>query len=314
MEIIQVTSEPPYDSTPLTLVIGKFDGVHLGHQSVLQTAREMKGKSETLAVLSFSDHPLWILKKAPGYQQKLTPDQEKVRILKQFDVDRYYRVHFTEEYAKITANEFILEHLSKLNVKQIVVGEGFHFGKGGDGSANELIKLCSQINVSVTVVPEMREHGRKINSTHIRSLVKNGNMEAVQSLLGRPYTISGEVVHGEALGRTLGFPTINLGSTGSYVEPKPGVYLGTAKIHHEEEGNEIWNALISAGYRPTVNGQGYLVEAYLIDYAGDLYGKTVHVSFLRYMRGEIKFTGLDALIERMELDKKEAKVILGITG
>ncbi|WP_042463264.1 bifunctional riboflavin kinase/FAD synthetase [Neobacillus dielmonensis] len=312
MEIIEVTSKPPYDSTPLTLVIGKFDGVHLGHQAVLQTAKEMKGEGEALAVLGFSDHPLWILKKDPEYQSKLTPDQEKMRILTRFGVDRYYRVEFTEEYARITANEFVLEHLSRLNVKRIVVGEGFHFGKGGDGSVTELVNLCSKIKSSVTVVPEIKEHGRKISSTRIRSLVKNGKMEAVQGLLGRPYTITGEVIHGEALGRTLGFPTINLGGTESYIEPKPGVYLGTAEIHHEKEGNEIWNVLISAGYRPTVNGQGYLVEAYLIDYSGDLYGKTASVSFLRYMRGEIKFTGLDALIAQMELDKKEAKELLEI--
>ncbi|WP_251551602.1 bifunctional riboflavin kinase/FAD synthetase [Neobacillus muris] len=312
MEIIEVTKQPPYDTAPLTLVIGKFDGVHLGHQAILQTANEVKGEGESLAVFSFSDHPLWILRKDAEYQPKLTPGQEKMHILKQFDVSRYYRVQFTEEYAKITAGEFVLEHLSRLNVKRIVVGEGFRFGKGGDGSVEGLIELCSQIDVSVTVVPLMKEHGRKISSTHIRSLIKGGNMEAVQALLGRPYSITGEVVHGEALGRTLGFPTINLGGIESYVEPKTGVYLGAVEIHHEEGANEIWNVLISAGYRPTVNGQGYLVEAYLIDYAGDLYGKTVTVSFLRYMRGEIKFTGLDALIEQMEMDKKEAKALLGM--
>jgi len=311
MELIEITSKPPYDTTPLILVIGKFDGVHLGHQAILNTANNLRNQGETLAVLSFSDHPLWVIKKESEYQKKLTPDEEKIAILKGFGVRRYYRVNFTKEYADISSDEFILEHISQLNVKRIVVGEGFHFGKGGDSSVAELISLCEQIDVSVTIVPHIRENGMKISSSHIRSLVTSGKMEAVLSHLGRPYTITGEVVHGEALGRTLGFPTINLGSTESYVFPKPGVYLGTVEIHNDDE-NEFWNVIISAGYRPTVNGEGYLVEAYLIDYSGDLYGKTVSVSFIRYMREEIKFTGLDPLIEQMELDKIEAKKLLGL--
>jgi len=144
-------------------------------------------------------------------------------------------------------------------------------------------------------------------SSKIHSLVKEGKMEAVLALLGRPYLISGKVIHGQALGRTLGFPTINLDVSGSYVPPKPGVYIGSAEIHHKDGGNEVRNALISAGYRPTVNGKDYLIEAHLIDFNGDLYGKKVTVSFIHYLREEIKFPDLNSLITQMEKDKLDAK-------
>src|SRR3954468_8259916 len=145
-------------------------------------------------------------------------------------------------------------------------------------------------------------------SSKIHSLVKAGKMEAVLALLGRPYLISGKVIHGQALGRTLGFPTINLDVTESYVFPKPGVYIGTVEIHHKDGGNEVRYALISAGYRPTVNGEDYLIEAHLIDFNGDLYGKKVSVSFIHYLRAEIKFPDLNSLINQMEQDKLDAKI------
>lgn len=310
MEIIEVASKPPHDSKPLVLVIGKFDGIHKGHHAILQTARESMGDQDSLAVYSFSDHPLWILKQDPQYEKKLTPDTEKLEILKRYGVERYYRVNFTKAYAGITAKEFILEHISRLNAKRIVVGEGFHFGKGGDSSTSELKELCAQINVSVTVVPLIKEDDREISSSTIRSLVQDGNMEAAQARLGRPYTVTGNVIHGEALGRELGFPTINLGETDSYVTPKPGIYLGTVEIHDADVDSKYWDVLISAGYRPTVNGKGYLIEAHILDFSGDLYDKTVSVSFLHYMRDEIKFSGLDPLIKQMEADKAEARLMI----
>jgi riboflavin kinase / FMN adenylyltransferase len=153
-----------------------------------------------------------------------------------------------------------------------------------------------------------RKNEGDISSKKIHSLVKNGKMETVLALLGRPYLITGKVIHGQALGRTLGFPTINLDVTESYVSPKPGVYIGTAEIHHKEGGNEIQNALISAGYRPTVDGKDYLIEAHLIDFKGDLYGKKVSVSFIHYLREEIKFPDLNSLINQMEQDKLDAKI------
>lgn len=310
MEIIEIKEKPPQESTPLTLVIGKFDGVHKGHQYILQTARELT--VGTLAVMGFSEHPSWVLKQDPQFQKNITPEPEKLQLLEKYGVERYYRIHFTKEYANISAEEFVGEHLSRLNIKRIVVGEGFRFGNNGAGSAEDLIRLCEPQNIKVTVVPIVKSNGVKISSSTIRALVNEGLMEPIHSLLGRPFTITGTVIHGEKLGRTLGFPTINLGEIDEYVVPKPGVYLGSVGFHSASGSLEYWNTLISAGYRPTVNGQGYLIEAYLLNYSGDLYDKRVSVSFLHYMRGEIKFTDLDSLVKQMEQDKLDAKKLMGI--
>ncbi|MCM3127162.1 MULTISPECIES: riboflavin kinase [unclassified Paenibacillus] len=144
--------------------------------------------------------------------------------------------------------------------------------------------------------------------TAVRSLVKNGDMEKVIRLYGRPYTINGTVVHGDALGRTLGYPTINLGvDADHYVPPKPGIYLGTAGIFNGDKETQHYNALISAGYRPTVDGQSYSIEAYLIDYSGDLYDRKVSLQFLKFVREEIKFDNLDLLVRQMKLDEVYAR-------
>lgn len=311
MEFIEVTTRPLKDSKPLVLVIGKFDGIHIGHSELLIKAKEYANDA-ALAVMSFSAHPNWVLRQDVEFEKFLTPTQEKIKLLNNYGVERYYQIEFTKEFAKISAKEFVLDHLSRLNIKRVVIGEGFHFGKGREADTQGLIELCKMINVPVTVIPLVKENGRKMSSTVIRTLVQQGKMEAVQSLLGRPYKITGTVIHGEALGRTLGFPTINLGGIEQYVLPKPGIYIGSVEIDNGPHGKEHYYTLISAGYRPTVNGETYLVEAYLLDFSGDLYDKKVSVSFLRFLREEIKFSDLELLKKQMNLDELEAKTILGM--
>ncbi|MDR9854196.1 bifunctional riboflavin kinase/FAD synthetase [Paenibacillus sp. VCA1] len=310
MEVIDISSKPPVDSKPVVLMIGKFDGIHKGHQAILETALRLKGEGESLAVMSFSEHPLWVLKQDEAFKRKITPDGDKLHILKQYGVERYYRIRFSKEYAEVSAEEFVLEHLSNLNVKRIVVGEGFRFGHGQGGGKKELSELCSRIGAEVTVIPLVTENGAKISSAAIRSDISNGHVEAAAALLNRPYSVTGIVIHGQKLGRKLGFPTINMGGVDDYVFPKPGVYVGTAQIHGEPEGKDRYDVLISAGYRPTVDGEGYLIEAFLLDFSGDLYDRTVTIGFTHYLRGEIKFTGLDALIEQMKQDEANARKLL----
>lgn len=310
MKVIEVTTRPPADQEPIVLAIGKFDGIHKGHEAILQTAREHLETGETLAVFGFSDHPQWVLSQNPVWREKITPERDKIQLLKRYGVGRYYQVDFTKEYAKTTAEEFVHEHLSALNVKRIVIGEDFRFGRGGQAGAAELALSCRQLGVEVSVVPLVKENGKKISSTAIRQSIADGAMEAVHSMLGRPYTITGKVVHGEKMGRKLGFPTANLGELDRVVFPKPGVYLGSVGIYQDGMIDEYWDALISAGYRPAVNGDGYLVEANLLNFSGDLYGKTVAVSFLHFLREEQDFPDLDSLIEQMKQDQLHAENIL----
>ncbi|WP_077625145.1 bifunctional riboflavin kinase/FAD synthetase [Sediminibacillus massiliensis] len=314
METMEITSKPPIDTTPLVLVIGKFDGIHKGHQAVLRAAGEKVGNADKLAVMSFSEPPLWVLTGKTEYKHCITTEKDKIHLFQQFGVDRYYRISFTKDYAETTPEEFVFDHLARLNIKHIVIGEDFRFGKGGNAGAEELVRLCKDIKIDVSIVPLIKQNGEKISSKTIRQLIKQGLMEPANSLLGRPFTMTGKVVHGEKVGRRLGFPTINLGSDDSYVPPKPGVYLGTVCISDHQKYEQYWNVLISAGYRPTVNGNGYLVEGHLLNFSGDLYGKEAAVSFLRYMREEIKFTDLEALREQMEKDKRDAEKLLGMNS
>ncbi|MFX3635031.1 MAG: bifunctional riboflavin kinase/FAD synthetase [Candidatus Pristimantibacillus sp.] len=312
MEYFEVASIPPVDGAPIVLVIGKLDGVHRGHIELLQHAHQYKDGN--LAVMSFSEHPQWVLKGDPAYQQSLLPLEHKRTILENLGVTRLYNIQFTQEYAQTSAEEFVYKHLSQLNIKRLVVGEDFRFGKAGKADTDDLINLCEQIGIPVTVIPLVKVDGEAISRTMIRSLIKNGEVEAAQQLLGRPYCVKGHVVHGEALGRTLGFPTINLGGeVDQYVLPKPGIYVGVAEIHDEVKLGE-WNVLISAGYRPTVDGDSYLIEAYLLNFSGDLYGKKVTLSFLNFVRDELKFVDLDQLVEQMKLDEHHAREYFRMSG
>ncbi|MCA1012491.1 bifunctional riboflavin kinase/FAD synthetase [Halobacillus halophilus] len=312
MEIFEVTAHPPQNSEPVVLVIGKMDGMHLGHQHLLNEAKKLASSEDKIAVYGFSDHPKWVLKGDPEYASSLSSYQDKIRLLQGYGVDRYYHVHFTKEYAKTSPEEFVFEHLSQLNISHILVGEGFRFGKGRGSDAQGLTDICKEINVPVKIVPHLKMNGEKISSTRIRSLVQEGKMEAVQSMLGRPLEITGVVEKGEQLGRELGFPTLNLGDIKEYVEVKPAVYLGVVKLHREAP--EHYYTLISAGYRPTVNGDSYKVEAYVLDFSGDVYEQTVSVKFLRHLRDEVDFKGMDALVEEMKQDERYAREILGLSS
>ncbi|WP_407268574.1 riboflavin kinase [Radiobacillus sp. PE A8.2] len=290
MEIIHVTDKLAADTALLTLVVGEFDGVHKGHEVLLQTARNKTDQAhEKLAAVIFSRN-----------ENKLISDQDKLNRLKQYGVDRVYL------FDSKTTEAFMLEQVASLNIKRVVIGEK------QSANTKSLIDFCKQMNIDIIEISSVTENGKAISTSGIRKLIGEGFMEPVHVLLGRPFTLTGTVIHGEKVGRQLGFPTINLGGVDDFVQPKPGVYLGVAGIHEDDVITAYWHVLISAGYRPTVNGKGYLVEAHLLNFSGDLYGKTVSVSFLRYMRGEIKFTDLNALVQQMDQDKLDAQKLIGM--
>ncbi|WEG11047.1 riboflavin kinase [Pullulanibacillus sp. KACC 23026] len=308
MEVIELTPELKGDSESLVAVLGNFDGVHLGHEAILRSAKKLIGEKDHLAIIGFSS-----AHQESSHSNALTSFSEKLERLENLGVQKYYNSFLPEDGLADTAKKWVLECLAKLSIKQIIVGQSYRVEEMGMSSFKELVDLCRQVNIEVQVVPELTVNGHPIETSKIIRLVEEGKMEAVQTLMGRPFTVAGTVIHGEKLGRELGFPTINLGNVESYVTPKPGVYIGIVGIHDESQGiTDYWNTLISSGYRPTVNGKHYLIEAYLLNYSGDLYGKQVSVSFLSYMRGEIKFDGLEPLIEQMKQDKQEAETLFGL--
>lgn len=317
MDVIQVTGRPPVSNEQLVLAIGKFDGVHIGHQAILRTAQsELSGA--LLAVMSFWPHPAWVLGEKQGYDRALTPFTEKVKLLEAFGVDRMYSVQFSKDYAAIPAETFVYEHLKSLNLKRVVVGSDFSFGRGGKAGVSDLENMCRDLGVPVSVVNQVEENGVKVGSTQIRTHLAEGRVEAAQALLGRPYTVTGRVVHGNALGRQIGFPTANLAGIEDYVIPASGVYAVSVEIEEEspnsEQGARVqnWFGVLNAGTRPTVDGTEFRLEVHLFRFSGDLYGKSLRVSFLRRVRDEQKFDSVADLTSQIAKDVAKVESMLGI--
>ncbi|SIS58036.1 riboflavin kinase [Salimicrobium flavidum] len=208
----------------------------------------------------------------------LTPLYHKKELLESYGVDFYY---------VFSGNSDVRTGVETLQPAHVIMGEE-HSGIEGAENASTF----------------------SASSEEIKEMIEEGRVEAALAQLGRPYAIKATVAKGQALGRELGFPTINLGGSETYVDPAPGVYIGSVVIH--EDTPRQYYALISAGYRPTVKGTSYKVEAYILDFKEDIYGKNVTLSFLRHMRGEIDFDGLDALVDQMKQDEVEARRILGL--
>jgi riboflavin kinase/FMN adenylyltransferase len=313
MHVVDVEGLPPHSEEPQVLAIGKFDGIHIGHQAILATAKQYLDYQTKLGVMSFWPLPVWVLAQKPGYDRMLTPFPEKVRQLKAHGVQTLYHVHFSREYAATSAEEFVHRHLTRLNLRRVVVGFDFRFGKGGTANAGHLQELCRTVNIPVTVVDPIEENGVKVSSSQIREHLAHGRVEAAEALLGRPYCVEGTVVPGARLGRQIGFPTANLGDLDEYVLPGPGVYAVSVELADAEgSGRANWFGVMNAGYRPTVNGTDFRLEVHLLGFSGDLYGKRLRVSLLRRVRSEQKFASLEALQRQIVSDVAFAKQLLGI--
>ncbi|MCL6626462.1 bifunctional riboflavin kinase/FAD synthetase [Alicyclobacillus shizuokensis] len=319
MQVIDVKDRPPARDRACVMAIGKFDGVHIGHQAILQAARQAEPQAE-LAVYSLWPHPAWVLGGREEYRASLTPYAEKVRQMRALGVDVLYMVEFSRTYAKTSAETFVRDHLGPLRPCRVVVGSDFHFGQGGRADVEDLRRLCAELGVPVSVVDHVEENGLKVSSSHIREHLAYGRVEAAEALLGRPYRIEGRVVHGDARGRTIGFPTANLELLDEYVLPAPGVYAVSVEWDElEQERREHtrrrnWFGVLNAGYRPTVDGREFRLETHLFGVEQDLYDRILTVSFLRRVREERKFAGLEELREQIARDVAKVKDMLGVRG
>jgi riboflavin kinase/FMN adenylyltransferase len=317
MQVIDVKGKPPQSDEACVVAIGKFDGVHIGHQAIVQAARQAE-PGGLLAVFSLWPHPAWVLAGREEYRRSLTPNAEKARQLAALGVDRLYQVEFSREYAQTSAESFVFEHLARLRPRRVVVGADFHFGQGGRADVRDLERLCADIGVPVTVVEHVEENGVKVSSSQIREHLAHGRVEAAEALLGRPYRVQGRVVHGDARGRTIGFPTANLDLVDDYVLPAAGVYAVSVQWDEKQEATNgtgrarNWFGVLNAGVRPTVNGTDFRLEAHLFGVDEDLYGRLFTVSFLRRVRDERRFSGIDELRAQISRDVEQVKRMLGV--
>ena len=281
---------------PRRLAVGTFDGVHLGHRRVIDG-------SDT--VVTFEPHPVTVF--APQAAPRLlTTLERKAELIATLGVDELVVVPFDRELSDQGAREFIDEVLvAALGAERVAVGENFRFGHLAEGDA-ELLRVDERFETHVE--PLLEVDGEVVSSSHIRGLVLGGAVEYAGSLLGAPFALTGEVVHGDERGRDLGFPTANLVPPGGFVVPGHGVYAARARV---DGAAEQVVAAVNVGVRPQFQtGRGELIEAFLIDWEGDIYGRRLQIEFVKRLRGERRFPSVDALIDQMGRDVKAARALV----
>jgi riboflavin kinase / FMN adenylyltransferase len=290
---MKVTRLPEAAPRPRRVAIGTFDGVHLGHREVIAGAD---------TVLTFEPHPLSVIR-PEALPKLLMSFNVKRDIIAGLGVEELVIIPFDREFSGKSAEQFVEEVLvERLSAEYVAVGENFRFGKGARGDAEF---LSSRPEFETRVVPLVEVEGETVSSSRIRALVAAGEMDRAARCLGGPFLFEGEVVSGDRRGRTLGMPTANIVPDNALACPGHGVYAAWAHGHP---------AAVNVGVRPTFDtGRGLLVEAYLLDFSGDLYGQTLRIAFLEQLRGEKRFDSVDELVAQMRRDVDRTREIASAT-
>lgn len=290
---------------PTVYALGFFDGVHLAHQALLDACRTMAEDLGCRAgVITFQNHPEErVMGAAPAL---INTYEDRNRLLKHYGMEQITALVFDQALMQTPWETFAQDLLKTHRAVGLVCGEDFRFGFRGEGTAEKLQSFCKAQNIPCTVVPCQKLGQTVVSSTHIRQLLETGKLEDANAFLGHPHILSGTVVSGRQLGRTLGFPTANLSIPKGLVTLPFGVYACKAYV----EGSQ-YLAVTNIGNRPTVGGHRVTVEAYLLDFSGDLYAKTLTLSFHAFLREEKKFPDLETLTREIEKNGAQTKKILG---
>jgi riboflavin kinase/FMN adenylyltransferase len=292
------------------VTIGNFDGVHLGHLALVERAREEAGRRGVPTVaLTFDPHPAAVLR-AAGAPALLQSLDERVATLRAHGCERVEVLRFDAELATLSAEAFVEDLLvGRLGAEHVVVGENFRFGAGAGGDVALLRSLGERLGFEVDAVGLVDAGDGPVSSSALRALLGAGDLPAVARGLGRAFTLSGEVVHGEGRGRTIGVPTANVAVQPGRALPADGVYACWAT----PEGEGRLPAVVNVGWRPTFDGTTRTVEAHLlVDGAPDLYGRSLELAFVARIRGEERFDGVEALLARIGHDIEAARGLLGV--
>lgn len=280
------------NTIPLTLTFGNFDGVHIGHQKLIEVTKSFHDTKS--AVMTFDPHPQQFLK-SNDYTRLMSP-LEKMEVIDAFGVDMMFTVIFDHQFSENSYMDFI-NFLLSIHVKRIVVGHDARFGKNGQGRLSDLKQAFE-----VIIVDDTEYQSKRISSSLIKSLLQQGELEEAQKLLTRPHRIHGQVEHGNHLGRTLGYPTANI-RYDQFQIPKLGVYAVIVHVLGKK-----YYGMANIGHNPTINYQTKArLEVYIFDFSGSLYHKYVTIDFMSYMREEKRFTSKDALIEQLKHDENDIR-------
>lgn len=298
---------------PSAVTIGKFDGVHLGHRAVIaELERAARSRDLVSTVVTFDRHPLAVLR-PDAVPMALTSNRQKRELLEQTGVEATLMLTFDDHLRRLTPEEFVDRILVQaLQAEVVLVGTDFRFGVGGAGSVDTLRELGTTRGFDVDLIPDVRpgDGTRRVSSSWIRELLDEGKIDEATVLLGRRPSVRGVVVHGERRGRELGYPTANIEPRSEGFVPADGVYAARVSV-----GGTVYDAAVSVGNNPTFEGvPEKQVEAHLLDVSVDLYGQEVTVSFITYIRGNLRFDGLEPLIEQMGADVRAIRDLLAVTA
>ena len=295
MHIIENTTEFQLDR-PGAVAIGKFDGIHLGHQKLIQKIIEQKAKGYLATVFTFDTSAAAFF---GGEEKELTTREEKRIVFEKMGVDVLIEFPLYRETAATEPVEFVQRYLvSQMQAAYICAGTDLSFGRRGAGNYELLQQYADSYGYQVELIDKVRMDGEEVSSTRVREAVRTGQMEAAARMLGTPYSVSGTVEHGRRLGRTIGMPTANLLPEQDKLLPPNGVYYSKVLM-----GGRIYRSITNIGCKPTVSENHIMgVETYLYDFAGDIYGKDITVQLLAFRRPEMKFDGVDSLKAQMQKD------------
>jgi riboflavin kinase/FMN adenylyltransferase len=301
---------------PTFLTIGNFDGLHRGHQALIQRLRQeanAHAPNTLTGLLTFDPHPMRILRPEVALRMLTTPG-ERVALAGGYGVDLGIIQPFDQEIANFSPRQFLTMLQTHLGLAGLVVGPDFALGKGRSGTLDVLADLGEEMGFRLAVLDEIHQAGTEVRSLTVRQRLKAGDVAGAGDLLGRPYQVTGVVEHGDGRGRTIGVPTANLNVPQDRMLPQNGVYATWAWVGQPDHG-KAWMGATNIGIRPTVDGTVQRVECHLIDFpdpgqSDDLYGKEITLAFIARLRGEQKFTSLDALVSQIHQDIDQTRATL----
>lgn len=277
-----------------------FDGVHLGHKCIIDELKKIGAENHLeTAILTFWPHPRFVFNPNEDLKLLNTLDEKKLLIDK-YGINNLFLKEFDEEFRNLTGEEFVRQILiDKLNVKYLIIGYDHSFGKNKSGNFELLQKLSKELDFEVEQMEAINIHENNISSTKIRNALLAGNIVEANEMLGYSYSVSGKVVHGKKIGRTIGYPTANISTESIKLLPKKGAYIVEVYIK-----GQPFKGMLSIGTNPTVNGDALTVEVYILNFNEDIYDQEITVKFRDFLHEEIKFEGLEKLIERLDEDKR----------
>lgn len=291
----------------LVIAIGQFDGLHIAHKELVKiTLESAKINNYKTAIMTFDPHPDYVLGKEEKNLRMMTIE-EKAAMLENLGIDFLIIIKFDKEVSSLSPRQFIIDYLFTINVKEVVVGSDFVFGKNGSGTGEMIFELSGQ-TIKGVVVPEMKVDNEKIGTCKLKKLLKNGEVNEIKKWLGRNFSIIGIVEEGRKIGREIGFPTVNLSLREDFVDIKKGVYA----VHVYYQCKKYYG-ISNVGNNPSFNFKNNVsLETFIFDFNENIYGKLITIEFVDFIREEIKFSSREELILQINSDIKKAREILGI--